>query len=177
MIDARHYAREETLANGVRVTIRAVRPDDRDRIANAFRGLERESMYTRFFAFRSELSEAELGSIAAIDFKSTVMLVATVRGPDDEIVIAGGRYVAGDGRDGKREAEVAFTVEEDYQGLGIAGRLLHHLAAIARDRGIVRLTAEVLPDNKAMLVVFTKSGLALDRRHDDGVVHLTLTLP
>jgi hypothetical protein len=59
------------------------------------------------------------------------------------------------------DRQVAFTVEEDYQGLGIASRLLEHLVRIARDRGIAEFVAEVLPRNTAMLRVFTRSGLPM----------------
>ncbi len=48
MIDVRHYNAKEALKNGIVVTIRAVRPDDKHGIAEAFRNLDRESVYTRF---------------------------------------------------------------------------------------------------------------------------------
>jgi hypothetical protein len=53
MIDPRAYSVPATLKNGLAVTIRALRPDDRERMAAAFRGLDRESIYTRFFAYRN----------------------------------------------------------------------------------------------------------------------------
>jgi RimJ/RimL family protein N-acetyltransferase len=176
MNDARHFAVEETLRDGTRITIRAVRPDDRERIAKAFGQLDRESVYTRFFAYKSELSAAELARIDTMDFVRDVMLVATIRSAGDETVIAGARYIAHAATDGTLIAEVAFTVEEDYHGLGIAGRLLTHLIAIARAAGITRFEAEVLPGNKAMLAVFARSGLPMQQQRGDGVVHLTLAL-
>ena len=73
-------------------------------------------------------------------------------------------------------AEVAFMVEEDYQGLGIAGKILRHLAGIAKDKGIVQFHAEVLPENKGMLAVFNRSGFPVEQEYDDGVAHVTLSL-
>jgi ribosomal protein S18 acetylase RimI-like enzyme len=67
-------------------------------------------------------------------------------------------------------------VEEDFHGLGIAGRVLRHLAAIARARGIASFEAEVLPENKAMQAVFARSGLPMRTRREDGVVHVALAL-
>ena len=52
MIDAHRYAVRETLRDGTPMTIRAARPDDRQLIARAFSGLDRESVYTRFFAYK-----------------------------------------------------------------------------------------------------------------------------
>jgi RimJ/RimL family protein N-acetyltransferase len=176
MIDARHFAVEDTLRNGEAVAIRAVRPDDRDRVAKAFRQLDPGSIYTRFFAFKSELSAAELAQIGAMDFLRDVMLIATIPVSGDEIVIGSARYIGNETADHAGTAEVAFTVEEDYQGLGLAGRLLAHLVEIARESGIERFEADVLPGNAPMLAVFSRSGLPMRRRRETGVVHLTLEL-
>jgi GNAT superfamily N-acetyltransferase len=176
MIDARDFAVEDTLRDGTRVTIRAVRPDDQERIARAFGQLEQESVYTRFFSYKKELTAGEFARLDHMDFVSEVMLVVTTQINNEEIVIASGRYVAEGGAAGERSAEVAFTVEEGYQGLGIAGRLLRHLTAIARASGIVRLQADVLSGNKAMLAVFARSGLPMRQKRESGVVHLTLDL-
>ncbi len=71
---------------------------------------------------------------------------------------------------------MAFVVEEDYQGQGIASRLLRHLADIARERGIATFEADVLAENKSMLAVFSRSGLPMRKRLDGGTVHVTLSL-
>ena len=176
MIDARSYRVAETLRNGMAVTIRAIRSDDKSRVTKAFAELDRESVYTRFFAYRDELSPKELARIDALDFADRVMLVVAVPRGDDEILIGGGSYAVHDTDDGIRTAEIAFTVEEDYQGQGIAGRVLEHLVAIARANGIVRFDAEVLQGNNAMLAVFERSGLPATQRLDGETVHVTLTL-
>jgi RimJ/RimL family protein N-acetyltransferase len=176
MTDARDHHCEDMLRNGLRVTIRAVRPDDRERLAKAFASLDRESVYTRFFAYKSELSAAELARIDAMDFVHEVMLVATVCPAGHEVVIAAAHYVEQPSTVGARSAELAFVVEEDYQGLGLAGRMLSHLIAIARQAGIGRLVAEVLPGNRPMLAVFARTGLPLRQQRGDGVVHVTMEL-
>src|SRR5438270_11013725 len=141
MASARNYVAAQPLRDGTRVTIRAVRPDDRDRINKAFGELERESVYTRFFNYKKGLSETELERLDTMDFVNDVMLVVTIVRDADEIVIGSARYVAGMASDGSRTAEVAFTVEEDYQGKGVAGRLIRHLVGIARECGIARFEA------------------------------------
>jgi RimJ/RimL family protein N-acetyltransferase len=175
MNEARSYHARETLRDGTQITIRAVRPDDRDRIVQAFAGLERESIYTRFFTNRSSLSEAELAHLDTMDFVNEVMLVATIERESAEIVIGGSRYVAEPSQQG-RAAEIAFTVEEDYQGRGIAGLLLRHLIAIAREYGVARFEADVLATNKSMRAVFARCGLPVRETRDGSVVHITLTL-
>jgi GNAT superfamily N-acetyltransferase len=166
----------ETLRNGLAVTIRHLRVDDRERIAKAVRQLERESIYTRLFSYRNELTEVGLDRIMRVEPRREVALVVTTDVGEDEIVIGSGRYVVSNPGDEERTAEVAFVVEEDYQGLGIASRLLRHFAQIAREQGIAALEAEVLAGNKAMLSVFTRAGLPMTSRRDGGVVHVTLSL-
>ena len=104
------------------------------------------------------------------------MLVATMPIDGGEIVIGSACYVANDMADELREARVAFTIEQPYQGLGIAGQLLKHLAAIARLYGITRLAADVLPNNESMSTLFERSGLPLRRQRLDDVTRVTLVL-
>jgi GNAT superfamily N-acetyltransferase len=176
MSDSPEFASTETLRNDLTITIRALRPADRERLAAAIRNLDRESVYTRLFTYKKELTEAGLNRVMTTDPAREVALLATVGAGPDEIVIGSGRYIVGDAREGGPTAEVAFVVEEDYHGLGIAGRLLRHLTGIARKRGIVAFEADVLAENKSMLAVFARSGLPMQQRREDGVVHVTLSL-
>ena len=134
--------------------------------------LEQESIQTRFFGAKSGLTESDLRIIRELDFDTRVILVATLLEDGREIIIGSGSYV----RIEKEAAEVAFIVEEDYHGQGIARRLLACLAQIAKDRGIARFEADVLPHNRAMLHVFLASGWPLTQTRRDGVAHISLAL-
>jgi len=153
------------------VSIRAVRPDDRERIVKAFQGLERGSVYLRFFSYKKELEDGELRRVTECDGASEVFLVATVGSGEREIIVALGEYV----RSGAA-AHIAFAVEEDFQGRGIASRLLRQLAAIARANGITQFEADVLAENTPMLAVLRHSGLRMQTSHAQGAVHATLFL-
>lgn len=172
MIDVPHYAVQETLRNGMEALFRALRPDDGERVAEAFAKLDHESIYTRFFGPKTGLTEKDYQSIREMDFDIRVALVVTIIEDGREIIIASGSY----SRFAPDAAEVAFLVEEDYHGLGIARRILQHLGRIASERGIVRFEAEVLPYNSAMLKVFAASGWPMSKRSEDGAIHITLTL-
>jgi GNAT superfamily N-acetyltransferase len=173
-MDARGFLVADTLRNGVPATFRAVRPGDEERLEKAFAGLAPSTVYTRFFGSKSALTERELTHIGEIDFVNEVMLVVTVAGDAGEVIVGSGRYVAMGA--GARTAEVAFTVEEDYQGQGIASRLLGHLAGIARDNGFTSLEAFVLAGNRPMLAVFARSGLAMQQRREEDALHVVLAL-
>ena len=170
------FRAETTLRDGTAVTIRVMRPDDRQRLIAAFAKLDPSTIYTRFFSYRKEIPEPALERIGEIDFVELAGLIATIGADDDETVIGGASYVGDIGEDGKRFAEVAFTIEEDYQGQGLATKLFGALAAIARRHGIARFTADVLSGNAAMLKVFARTGLPLRRQRESGVLHIELEL-
>ena len=58
----------------------------------------------------------------------------------------------------------------------MASVLLEHIAAAARERGIVRFVADVLPENRRMSKVFRDAGYKAEQRFEDGVLMLTLDL-
>ena len=173
MIHAGQYIAGETLKGGIAATVRALRPDDRERVARAIRGLDSKSIYYRLFSYRKELTEAALDRVMRFDAKREVVLLVTIAEGEAETVIGGGRYVVGT----PGTAEIAFMVEEDYHGRGIASLLLRHLARVARENGISTFEADVLAENKAMQAVFARTGWPMQTRREGGVVHVTMTLP
>lgn len=175
MNDAASLESTETLRSGLKVTVRPLRASDRDSIAQSVEQLDPQSIYTRLFSLR-KLTPAGLDRIMTVDPAHEVALVVTRGTPPAETVIAGCRLIDLPPEGGRRSAEVAFTVEEDYQGQGIAGRLLGHLIRIARARGLDALEADVLTQNASMLHVFERSGLPMRTRHEGMSLHLTLAL-
>ncbi len=176
MVDVRNYAVQETLKNGLKVIIRAIRPDDKNALLDAFRDLDERTIYLRFFGPKREVSPKELAAATEIDFVQTVALVTCIQDGGREKIIGGGRYSAFGKAESPDRAEVSFLVEEDYHGLGISSITLRHLAGIAREKGISEFHAEVLPENKGMLSVFSKSGFPLKQEFVEGIVHVILSL-
>ena len=155
------------------MTIRALQDADREKVAAAVRGLDRKSIYLRLFSHRTELTQAALDRIMRFDAQSEIVLLATVGSGADERVIGSGRYVVSH----PGTAEVAFVVEEDFHGQGIASRLLRHLAIVARRQGVHTFEADVLAENKAMQAVFARTGWPRTTRREGGSVHVTMQLP
>ncbi|WP_035903312.1 bifunctional GNAT family N-acetyltransferase/acetate--CoA ligase family protein [Knoellia subterranea] len=144
--------------------LRPIMPADEKRIRAFHARQSEESIYLRFFAPLRHLSDKDVHRFTHVDYEDRVALVITVR---DEI-IGIGRY----DRTEPSSAEVAFNVSDHYQGRGIGSVLLEHLAAIAQEFGISRFTAEVLPQNRKMLTVFSEAGYEVSRKVEDGVVAL-----
>lgn len=176
MIDPRNFTSQEKLKNGIQVTVRTIRPDDKDALLAAFKELDERTIFLRFFGVKKELSKEELKKLTEVDFDQTVSLVMCLQSEAKEIIIGGGSYFAFGDVDPPNMAEVSFTVEEDYHGLGIASIMLKHLARIAKEKGIGQFHAEVLPENKGMLAVFKRSGFTHKQNYADGFVHVVLAL-
>jgi RimJ/RimL family protein N-acetyltransferase len=177
MADFKNFIVNDQLKNGMPVTIRAVRPDDKEKINEAFRNLEPETIYTRYFRYKSHLTDADLKWATELDFENDVAIVVTIEEDGKEIVIGGSRYsVLTADPNAAKSAEIAFTVEEDYQGQGMASLLIRHMIHIAREKGLVFLEAEVLSGNKAMLIVFKRSGLPMKTRREGNTYHITMSL-
>jgi RimJ/RimL family protein N-acetyltransferase len=175
-MNAENFEVAETLRGGLTVKVRAVRPADKVRLSEAFSRLDAESVYTRFFNYKPALSDQELKTATEVDFENVVALVVTRESGGEEAIIGGGRYMVLEPASVQRSAEVAFLVEEDHHGQGIAGRVLKHLTVIAQEKGVSRFEADVLPQNKAMLAVVSRSGLPMQQNFSDGMIHVTLSL-
>jgi GNAT superfamily N-acetyltransferase len=173
-MDPRNYTASEVLKDGTAVIIRAIRREDKGRLLEAFKDLDRESVYRRFFSPKKELSDSELDQLTDVDFGQVVALVVATQRADGEILIGGGRYATeGAGSD---RAEIAFVTDGNYRGLGIASLILKHLARLAREVEIQHFDAEVLAENAPMLAVFRRSGLPVQLRRDGSTLHVTLSL-
>ncbi len=160
-------AADVLLADGMTVHLRPIRPEDAEAVVAMHSRFSERTRYLRYFSPYPRIPARDLRRFVNVDHRDREALV--VAAGDD--LIAVGRYE----RLGEAaaDAEVAFVVEDAYQGRGVGSVLLEHLAAAARDAGVERFVAEVLPQNSAMLNVFADAGYEVSRRYADGVVHLT----
>jgi acetyl coenzyme A synthetase (ADP forming)-like protein len=170
-IAPRDYAADEVLKDGGSIHIRAIGPDDRERLIEHFSQLSARSVYFRFFNAKRRLTDTELDGFTRLDFTHRVGLVATLLAGGQEHIIGVGRYAVVE--ETPHSAEVAFAVADTHQGRGIGTVLLDHLVRIARAAGITEFQADVLGENNRMLEMFGASGFVVTRSTDAGVVHLT----
>jgi acyl-CoA synthetase (NDP forming)/GNAT superfamily N-acetyltransferase len=163
-----HWEADVVLADGGTAHVRPIRPADADRLRSFYSRLSDESIYFRFFGPRPRLSDRDVERFTNVDYVNRVALIATI-GTEMVAVI---RY----DRTGPGEAEVAFLVEDAHQGRGVASVLLEHLAATAREHGIERFIADVLPANMRMMGLLRQAGYTAQSQFADGVVRMTLDL-
>jgi len=174
--DPRHYSRDDLLRDGTSVHVRAIRPDDKQRLRRHSEELSARSVYFRFLGPKKRLSDQDLTLFTELDFVNRVALVATIGKGEDERIIGVGRYAATEPEGGAaRAAEVAFTVVDQYQHHGIGTLLLEHLIEIAREQGVEQLQAEVLAENRAMLGVIEATRVVARKSVHSGVVHVVFS--
>ncbi|MCH0542279.1 GNAT family N-acetyltransferase [Streptomyces sp. MUM 203J] len=172
-----HWEADVVLRDGGTARIRPITADDAGRLVSFYEQVSDESKYYRFFAPYPRLSARDVHHFTHHDYVDRVGLAATIGGD----FIGTVRYDRID-RHGHPapspadEAEVAFLVQDAHQGRGVASALLEHIAACARERGIRRFAAEVLPANTKMIKVFTDAGYTQKRSFEDGAVRLHLDL-
>jgi ribosomal protein S18 acetylase RimI-like enzyme len=166
------YRAAELLRNGRPAVIRALQPQDREALIEAWERTGDKSRYRRFFTSKRALSEGEIKFFVEVNFTTHAALVAELQDGDRKIIAGAGRYVVC----AQGSAEVAFMVDDAHQGLGIGSLLMRHLVVCARSAGLETLIAEVLSENVAMLKVFERAGLEVQTRRQSGVLHLDMRL-
>ncbi len=161
-----HWEADVLLRDGRTAHLRPISGDDAEALVAFYAQVSDQSKYYRFFAPMPRLSDRDVERFTHVDHQSRVAFVLTVA----DAILAVGRYDLIDEAEGR--AEVAFLVQDEHQGRGMGQVLLEHLAQAARERGVKRFVAEVLPENRRMIQVFREQGYQVIGGWDEGVMHL-----
>lgn len=165
-ISARHKFK-----GGLAVRFRAIKPSDEEQMRRLFYRFSDEAVYYRYFSPIKTMPHSKMQKYVNIDYSQVLSLVGLVGEPGKGHIIAEARFV----KDQQRpQADVAFVVDEKYQGFGIATYMYQMLVRLAKERGIHGFTADVLSSNKAMIKVFEKGGLAVEAKLEHGIYALTI---
>jgi len=171
----RNYRASAILLDGSTIFIRAIGPDDRERLLAHFGALSPQSVMFRFHGAKRSLHEDELARLTNLDFATHVGLVATFNEERQAPLIGVARYIRS-GEEHPSRAEVGFAVRDQYQGKGIGSTLLHHLALVGAAAGIKEFQADVMVNNSQMIEVLEHSGFKLKHTSEGGVNHMLLTI-
>ena len=164
-----HWEADAVLADGGTVHLRPITPDDADRLREFHSRLSPETVYNRFFSMVRTLPARDVERFTQVDHDERAAVIALLR---DQIVGVT-RYFR---FAGTADAEVAVVVEDAHQGRGLGALLLEHLESAARERGVERFIADVLPGNRAMLAVFRAAGFEITREMADGYIELAFSI-
>lgn len=157
--------------NDTMVRFRALKPSDEEEMRRLFYRFSSEAIYYRYFTGIKTMPHAKMQTYVNVDYRDVLSVVGLVGPPGQGRIIAEARFAR---HKGTPYVDVAFVVDEDYQGLGIATYLFQMLVRLARQRGARGMTADVLASNHAMMKVFEKGGFPVRSRFEDGAYALTI---
>ena len=152
--------------------MRKIRADDAAALRRLVGRSSERSIELRFFGPMKELSEDKARRFAEVDGRERFALVAL--DPEDEHEIVG--VVRYERVRGTAEAEYAALVEDRFQGRGLGIGLTRRLIEAARERGIERLQALVLRENRGMLSLLRSLEFPERKRRENGLEHIEIDL-
>jgi acyl-CoA hydrolase/RimJ/RimL family protein N-acetyltransferase len=165
--------RYETLRDGTEIFFRPVKPNDEPALSEMLYSLSEESVRTRYLTHTMTFPHKDVQQLTNIDYRKDLSIVGVVPGVSGEEIVAIAQYFL----DPKTQAaEVAFIVQDEWQQKGMGTFLLDYITQIAKQRGVKRFYAKVLPTNKPMLAIFHNSGYKVNTEFDGEVYSITYDL-
>jgi GNAT superfamily N-acetyltransferase len=130
-----------------------VHPSDRERLHQMFAGCSPETVVRRFFGRVPELPRRYLDQALGGDAARHDAAVARY---GDGLHIAGLASLAGPSEAGPDVPELGVLVADPWQRRGVGTALVRLLLARARERGVERIAASVLPGRSRLLQVLAQ---------------------
>ena len=169
-----HLEAYRTTKQNVPILLRPVKISDEPLIKDFYYSLSDKSIYKRFMTMRRQMSHAELQKhFVVIDYTREMAILAVKKYLGQEVITGMAQYcICGD----TLSAEASIVVRDDFQSKGIGYELLSYLVTVAKNEGLHTFTADVLPDNMAVLKLIEKLGLKYERKWDSGLIHIIIYL-
>lgn len=162
---------------GSTIRVRPLMPEDAPYLVDLFENMSAESRYHRFLQTLDYLSmervwtEAEqIAHGAAVNTYGLLAFCDLTERPD--VPVGAARYVRLD----SGEAEIAVSVRDDMQRLGIGTDLIRLLVDVAEAEGIQRLVGVVQNDNTAVWTMLRRLGRPIARTPDGNYTNIIIFL-
>ncbi len=164
------YVTKRTLKNGVKVTLRPIKPEDENRFNVLFKSLSEQSVRFRFFETIKEMSHDTLSRYCNLDYDREIAIVAEL---DDRSLIGVVRLILDAER---KKGEFAVTVSDSWHGLGLGSKLMDYIIDIGKDLKLESIYSDVSPENTKMLNLCGNKGF-IAKSEDEYSVFMSMTLP
>ena len=158
---------------GLKIHFRPIQPADENLLKELFYSHTPSTIYQRYFGLISHLKHDALQQMVTLDYRDAMAIVGEIPHEGRKKFVAVGRYYR---NAATNWAEVAIVVQEDFRRRGIAAFLLRHLLKVATEQGIIGFTADVLPDNFAMLETFHKIAAPIEIDSKGGLTSVRFNL-
>lgn len=151
----------------------SVLPQNKKQISDGLRYLSHESIHNRFLGSKRAFTDKELEYLTVLDgwnhyamgieerekLKRGIGIIRMVRSSDIET-----------------EAEIAITIIDEYQNMGLGTFLMELMILAAKERKIETLSFTFLPQNDAIIKLIKKTGIPLPGSHNHDCIQLFLDL-
>jgi len=165
--------RYETLRDGTEMFFRPVKPTDEPALSEMLYSLSEESVRTRYMTHTIVFPHRDIQRFTNIDYRQDIAIIGVIPRVSGEEIVALAQYFL----DPKtRAAEVAFLVQDEWQKKGMGTFLLDYITQIAKQRGVKKFYAKVLPSNEPMLAIFHNSGYKVNTEFDGYTYDVTYDL-
>jgi acyl-CoA hydrolase/ribosomal protein S18 acetylase RimI-like enzyme len=165
--------RYDTLRDGTEIFFRPIKPTDEPALAEMMYSLSEKTVRTRYMTHTMAFPHKDIQRVTNIDYRQDIAIVGVVPRVSGEEIVAIAQYFL----DPKTQsAEVAFLVQDEWQRKGMGTFLLDYITQIAKQRGVKKFWAKVLPSNEPMLTLFHNSGYKINTEFDGETYGITYDL-
>jgi GNAT superfamily N-acetyltransferase len=162
--DLKQYSDVLRTRQGEPLNVRFIEPRDTEELQHYFRSLTTRSRYNRFFGAISELPQDLLSEFLDVGARERFTVVATKMVDGFETIVAEARYAL---HAETSTLEFGLSVDDRWQGHGIATALMKNLECRAAALGAEHMFGDTLRSNQTMISVARKSGFAFVNHPDD----------
>ena len=167
------YYQKVDLRNHQPAVIRAITLNDKTLLKEGFERTSEQSVYNRFLGKKGELTNDDLRYLTEIELQNHVAIVVCVTEQGRELLIGVGRYLV---FSDASVAEIAFSVDDKHQNIGVGTLLFQHLVKIAKTQEIRKLRGEMWIENTKILEIFRQSGFDLNMEVKAGVASVEFSI-
>lgn len=162
--DLKQYSDALRTRQGEALNLRFVEPRDTEEFQHYFRSLSTRSRYNRFFGAISELPKGLLSEFLDVGARDRFTVVGTMMVDGFETIVAEARYAL---HAETSTLEFGLSVDDRWQGHGIATALMKNLECRAAALGAEHMFGDTLRSNATMISLARKSGFGFVNHPDD----------
>lgn len=160
-----------TTRTGLKVLLRPVKISDEPMLKDFFYSLSDESMYQRFISVRRDIPHEILQNFVVIDYTQRIVILAVLGESGKETIAGIGQYSL---NKDMHTADIALAVRDRYQNQGLGLELITYLTYLAKNKGLLGFTAEVLVGNEPVFRLFNRMGFDVHKKNESGVYEMRL---
>ncbi len=168
----REWERQIDCWNGMRLTVRPVRPEDEGLYREFFPHVTEDDLRLRFFAPVKEFSQTFIARLTQIDYARAMAFIAI---DDASGQMLGAVRIHTDANHDK--GEYAILLRSDLKGRGLGWLLMQTMIEYARSVGLQMIEGQVLHENTTMLKMCAELGFKVEADPENrGMRHVALDL-